>query len=67
MHRTLLLTDSDLAEANGALEAIDTADQAIRDLRERCLTKEDEVRSGRLRVAISRLGEAREIVKASFR
>lgn len=67
MQRTLPLTPDDLEEATGALDAIDRAEDALRDLHERLKRKEDEGRSGRARIAISRLGEARAIIAHAFR
>lgn len=65
--RAAMLTTDDLAETTAVLEALDRADEALRDLRERCLRKNDDLRAGRLRVALSRLGEARELTEQAFR
>lgn len=65
--RTLPLTHDDLEEATSAPDAIEHADEALRDLHERLRRKEDDGRSGRVRIAISRLGEAREIIAHAFR
>jgi len=67
VQRTLPLTPDDLQEATLALEAVEAADQALRNLGDRCRSKDDDFRSGRIRVAISRLGGARQIVEACFR
>ena len=65
--RTTTLTPDDLAEMQSALDALAAADTALRDLRDRMQRTNDELRSGRLRVAIGRLGEARTITELAFR
>lgn len=65
--RATTLTGDDLAEMQTTLDALSVADEALRDLRERCLRWNDEVRAGRLRVAIGRLDEARTITELAFR
>jgi len=65
--RATTLTPDDLAEMQATLDALQAADEAIRDLRDRLLRTNDEQRAGRLRVALSRLGEARTITEQAFR
>lgn len=65
--RATTLTPDDLAEMQATIDALDAADEALRDLRDRLLRTEDELRAGRLRVAIGRLGEARTITEHAFR
>jgi len=65
--RATTLTPDDLAEMQATLDALQAADEAIRDLRDRLLRTNDELRAGRLRVALSRLGEARTITEHAFR
>lgn len=65
--RAAPLTQDDVIEVNAALEAIEQADRALRDLRHRLIRANDEIRSGRLRIAIGRIGEARAIVEHAFR
>ena len=65
--RTLPLTPDDLEEATGALSALEVADEALRDLRERCHAKGDEARVQKLYVALSRLGDARHRIEECFR
>ena len=65
--RATTLTPDDLAEMQATLDALQAADEAIRDLRDRLLRTNDEQRAGRLRVALSRLGEARTITEHAFR
>ena len=65
--RATTLTPDDLAEMQATLDALQAADEAIRDLRDRLLRTNDELRAGRLRVALSRLGEARTITEQAFR
>lgn len=65
--RATPLTEDDMNEVHAALEAVEAADRALRDLRHRLIRSNDELRAGRLRIAIGRIGEARTIVEHAFR
>lgn len=60
------LNTHDLAVATEALDELERADDALRDLHEHLRAKEDSARSRRVKLALARVGEAREIVAGSF-